>query len=130
MKKWYYLIWYINYYAILFGVLPTGLDIFVCIKGAARTLQTKHLKGSNYYNSKFFWYFEYNFFDVKFLILENFILHMSLSMIYQTRLSLFWSTKYTQQKTKIPFRDLCCSEPGYLTSNRDDSCVRYLVWFA
>ena len=53
---------------------------------------------------------------------------MLLSLIYQTRASFFWSTKYKQRKINIA-RDLCDSEPGYLRPKRDDSYVRYLRWF-
>ena len=38
------------------------------------------------------------FFDVKFFILENVMPQMLLSLIYQTRASFFWSTRYTQRK--------------------------------
>ena len=38
------------------------------------------------------------FFDIKLLILENVIPQMSLSPIYQTWASFFWSTKYTQRE--------------------------------
>ena len=34
------------------------------------------------------------FFDIKFFILENVIPQMPLSVIYQTRASFFWSTRY------------------------------------
>ena len=54
-----------------------------------------------YYNSKLFRYFRYKFFDVKFFILDNAIPQMLLSLIYQTRVSFFWSTKYTQRKINI-----------------------------
>ena len=59
------------------------------------------------------------FFDVKFFILENVLPQMPLSVIYQTRASFFWSTRLRNGKY-TPFRDLCCSEPGYLTPERDD----------
>ena len=54
-------------------------------------------RGQLYYNSKFFWYFRYKFFDVKLLILENVLPQMLLSVIYHTRASFFWSKRYTQQ---------------------------------
>ena len=54
-------------------------------------------RGQIYYNSKLSWYFRYKLFDVKLLILENVILQMLLSVIYQTRASFFWSKRYTQQ---------------------------------
>ena len=41
------------------------------------------------------------FFDVKFFILENVISQMPLSLIYQTRPSFFWPTRYTQWKINI-----------------------------
>ena len=37
------------------------------------------------------------FFDIKFFILENAIPQMLLSVIYQTRASFFWSTRYAQR---------------------------------
>ena len=37
------------------------------------------------------------FFNVKFFILKNVIAQMSLSVIYQTRASFFWSARYTQR---------------------------------
>ena len=58
------------------------------------------------------------FFRVNFFILENVIPQMPLSVIYQTRASFFWSTRYRQQK-------ICCSEAGYLTPERDNSYIRY-----
>ena len=39
-----------------------------------------------------------NFFDLKFLVLENIIPQMSLSVMYQTCASLIWSTRCTQQR--------------------------------
>ena len=66
-----------------------------------------------------------NFFDVKFFILENVIPQMSLSVISLTRASFFWSTRLRNGK-HTPVRDLCCSEPGYLTPERDNSYVRCL----
>ena len=65
------------------------------------------------------------FFDVKFFILENVIPQMPLSVIYQTPASFFWSTRLRNGKY-IPVRNLCCSEPGYLTPERDNSYVRCL----
>ena len=41
------------------------------------------------------------FFDIKFFILENVIPQMLLSVIYQTRASFFWSTRYTQRNINI-----------------------------
>ena len=38
------------------------------------------------------------FFDVKIFILENVILLMPLSVIYQKRAPFFWLTRYTQRK--------------------------------
>ena len=67
-------------------------------RGVASSLQTKHLMGSNYYNSKLFRYFRYKCFDVKFFILENVIPQMPLSLIYQTRASFFRSTKETERE--------------------------------
>ena len=65
------------------------------------------------------------FFEVKFFILENVIPQMPLSVIYQTRVFSFWSTRLRNGKyTSV--RDLCCSEPGYLTPERDNSYVRCL----
>ena len=46
---------------------------------------------------------------------------MPLSQSYQTRASFLWVTKTTTEN-----KDLCNSEPGYLTPKRDDSYVRYL----
>ena len=40
-------------------------------RGVAGPLQTKHLKGSSYYNSKLIQYFRYTFFNVNFFIFEN-----------------------------------------------------------
>ena len=65
------------------------------------------------------------FFDIKFFILKNVIPQMPLSVIYQTRASFFWSTRLRNGKY-TPVRDLCCSEPGYLTLERDNSYVRCL----
>ena len=59
-------------------------------------------------------------FDVKFFILENFILQMPLSVIYQTRASFFWSKRLRNGKY-TPARDL-----RYLTPERDNSYVRRL----
>ena len=65
------------------------------------------------------------FFEVKFFILENVIPQMPLSVIYQTRVFSFWSARLRNGKyTSV--RDLCCSEPGYLTPERDNSYVRCL----
>ena len=65
------------------------------------------------------------FFDVKFFILENAIPQIPLSVIYQTRASFFWSTRLRNGKY-TPARDLCCSEPGYFTPERDNLYVRCL----
>ena len=65
------------------------------------------------------------FFDVKFFILEDVIPRMPLSVIYQTRAPFFWSTRLHNGKHTF-VRDLCCSEPGYLTPERDHSYVRRL----
>ena len=70
-------------------------------RGVAGLLQTRYLKGSNFCNSKFFRYFWYKFFDIKFFILENVIPQMSLWLTYQTCASIFWSTKYTQRKIHL-----------------------------
>ena len=67
-------------------------------RGVARPLQTKNLKRSDYYNSKYLRYFWYKFFDVKFFIFENAIRQMPLPLIYRTSTSFFWSTKYMQRK--------------------------------
>ena len=68
------------------------------LRAVATPLQTKHLKGSIYYNGKLFRYFWYKFFYVKFFILENVILKMLLPLIYQARASFFWSAKYKPRK--------------------------------
>ena len=68
------------------------------------------------------------FFDVRFFILENVIPQMPLPVIYQTRASFFWSTRLCNGKYTSA-RDLCCSEPAYLTPERDNSYVRCLGWF-
>ena len=60
------------------------------------TPSSQAFEGSNYYNSKLFHYFWNKIFDVKFFILENVI--PPLSLIYQTRASFFWPTKYRQRK--------------------------------
>ena len=76
--------------------------IFICaLQERSETLQTKHLMGSSYYNSRLFRYFRYKLFDVKFFIFENVIPLMPLSLSYQTRASFFWSTKYKQWKIRI-----------------------------
>ena len=55
-------------------------------------------KDQIYDNSKLFRYLRYKFFDVIFLILENITQQMPLLVIYQTRKSLFWSTRYSQRE--------------------------------
>ena len=64
-------------------------------------------------------------FDVNFFILEDAIQQMPLTVIYQTRASFFWSTRLCNGKY-TPVMDSCCSEPGYLTHERDNSHVRCL----
>ena len=65
------------------------------------------------------------FFDDNFFILENVMPQMPLSVIYQTSASSF-SEQDVRNGKKAPVRDLCGSEPGYLTLERDNSYVRYL----
>ena len=62
--------------------------------GVARPLQTKHFKGSNYYNSKLFRYFPRKLFDDKFFILENVIPQMQLPSIKQGRPSFGHQNKH------------------------------------
>ena len=63
-------------------------------KGVVRSLQTKYLKGSNYYNSKLFQYFPSKFFNNKFFILQNVIPQIQLPSIKKARPSFGHQNKH------------------------------------
>ena len=63
-------------------------------RGVVRLLQTKHLKGSNYYNSKLLRHFPCKFFDDKFFILENVIPQIQLPSTKQAHPSFGHQNKH------------------------------------
>ena len=73
------------------------MEKLIAYQARSETPSNQAFEGVKLLQWKLFWYFWYKFFDVKFFILENAILQMPLSLIYQTHASFFWSTKYTQQ---------------------------------